>query len=1261
MEHKFVHLHVHSNYSVLDGMSKVAGLVDKTLEDGMNCVALTDHGNMFGAKEFFDYAEKKNKKVRGKIAKLEKKIANEVIQEEEKKEIQDEIQLLRNKIFKPIFGAEVYVARRSRFDKEIKEDRSGYHLVLLAKNQQGYRNLSRMVSLGFIDGFYYKPRIDRELLEKYHQGIIASSACLGGEIHKKIEAGNIEEAIESIHWYKNIFGDDYYLELQRHKTDKLRASTETYMKQEAQNKILIELARQTNTQLVATNDVHFLREEHADAHEHLICLSTGKDLDDETRLRYTKQEWLKSPDEMYEIFKDVPEAIENTLKIADKIEPIKLKSPAIMPQFEIPADFGTEEAYRQKYSEQKLQEEFGTSAYERMGGYEKVIRIKLEADYLKELTYQGAYKRYGQELSQETKERIDFELDVMKKMGFPGYFLIVQDFIQAARDMDIAVGPGRGSAAGSAVAYCLKITNIDPIKYDLLFERFLNPDRVSLPDIDIDFEDDKRGQIMRWVTQKYGKERVANIITYGTMGTKLAIKDVARVQNLPLREAEKLTKLIPDKLPDGTKVNVGNCVAKVPELHEAAESSDVKMKNTLKYADMLEGTVRQTGVHACGLIIGSEDLINLVPLSTATDKETKEEKVITQFEGKVIEDVGLVKMDFLGLKTLSIIKDAIEIIKKTRGIDIDIDEISYDDKKTYELFSNGNTVGVFQFESAGMQKYLKELKPTKFEDLIAMNALYRPGPMEYIPQFVKRKHGEELIKYDLPIMEKRLKETYGITVYQEQVMLLSRDIAGFTRGQSDELRKAMGKKLEAKMASLKIKFMDGALKNGFKNEKILEKIWGDWASFAKYAFNKSHATCYSQVAYQTAYLKAHYPAEFLAANLNRSKDDISEIGKLMDECKNLKIKVLGPNVNLSDLKFSVDKNKDIRFGLGGVKNVGTGAVEAIINERKKNGEFKGIFDFVERVNITSCNKKNIESLAYAGAFDDFEDIKREQFFATNSKEELVIDSLIKYSNLYQQDATFNQNSLFGDLSDSIEVTKPEIPAVEPWSNLAKLNREREMIAIYLSAHPMDEYEFELTKFCNANTQQLQDVSQYQIGKGLIFGGIVTATREGTTRAGNPYGMITIEDYHGAYQLALFGENYKKYAIYMVKDSYLMVHTVVHERGSDQSWFKPKPGEKPIIEPKLINIMPMEEVRKQIKRIKIRLYLQKLTNDMFEEFRVLINENKGNISLYFDIIDVDSLEKITLFSRTKRIAINPKVYHYLKNAEEKGFLSYEVEK
>lgn len=1259
----FVHLHVHSSYSVLDGMSSISGLIDRALELGMTSLALTDHGNMFGIKEFYNYSKKVNSKLKDKIAALEKQLNEKGLSDAKKASIRQEIETQKKKFFKPIFGSEVYVAQKSRFDKEAKEDRSGYHLVLLAKNKTGYKNLSKLVSLGWIEGFYYRPRIDHELLAKYSEGLIASSACLGGEIHKKIESGNLAEAEKAVLWYKKVFGDDFYLELQRHKTDKPGASTDTYPKQQAQNVELIKLARKTNTKLVATNDVHFIKEEHADAHEHLICLSTGKDLDDPTRMRYTKQEWLKSPEQMAEIFADIPEAIENTLEIAGKIEDFKLDSPPIMPVFPIPEEFGTEEEYRKKFSEADLKNEF-EEAYERIGGYEKAIRIKLEADYLEKLTYEGAHKRYGKTLSDEVKERIDFELGVMKKMGFPGYFLIVQDFIQAARDMGISVGPGRGSAAGSVVAYCLKITNVDPLKYDLLFERFLNPDRISLPDIDIDFEDDQRGRVMRWVTEKYGKERVANIVTYGTMGTKSAIRDVARVQKLPLSEADRLSKLVPNRFPKDKddrdiKVNLTNCFKYVDELREARDSSNPMLANTLKYAEMLEGTVRQTGVHACGLIIGSDDLINLVPLSTAVDKETKEDKVITQFEGSVIEDIGLVKMDFLGLKTLSIIKDTLTNIKKSKGIDIDIDNIPLNDKKTYKLFSRGDTVAIFQFESAGMQKYLKDLKPSKFEDLIAMNALYRPGPMEYIPQFVNRKHGLEKIEYPFPIMEKRLKETYGITVYQEQVMLLSRDLAGFTRGQSDELRKAMGKKLKDKMEALHAKFIEGATKNGYGPREKLEQIWADWAKFASYAFNKSHATCYSLLAYQTAYLKAHYPAEFMAANLTRNKDDITEVSKLMDECKARKIKVLGPDVNESDLMFTVNKEGNIRFGLGGVKNVGDGAVEAIIDEREKNGKFKGIFDFVERVNLNACNKKAIESLAYAGGFDAFPDLKREQVFALNSKNELVLETLIKYGNLYQQDTLFNQNSLFGSLLDEVEITKPEIPFVPEWSSLVKLNREREMIGMYLSAHPMDEFEFEINNICNATTADLNELTKYPIGTGLKLGGIVTDIRTGTTRNGKPFGIITFEDYQGSHEFPLFGKDFEEFGKYMIKDLFIYIHGTVHERGSDWRRKSDVTG-PPKIELKLVNMMPFKDVRNMIRRIRISLSLQKIDNDLVEELLELVKKNKGTVNLYIEIKDFFTFERVSLFARKHRIKISSEVYRFLKRREAEETLQYKVE-
>jgi DNA polymerase-3 subunit alpha len=896
----FVHLHVHSHFSLLDGMASIPALVDKAISDGMNALALTDHGNMFGAKELYDYVSKINKR-----------------KESTRK-------------FKPILGVEAYCARRSMLDKSIKEDGSGWHLVLLAKNKKGYQNLCKLVSTAWIDGHYYKPRIDKDALKRYSEGLIVCSACLAGEISRKILDNNINEAEESIRWFKSVFGDDFYIELHRHQTDKEGADRTVYEKQVEVNAVLLELARKTNTKYIAANDVHFLSEEHAEAHDRLICLNTGKDLNDPNRMRYTKQEWFKTQQEMQAIFSDLPEALANTLEIVEKIEMYSIDSDAIMPLFPIPESFSTEEKYRELYSEDALREEFNKgdeTRFDRLGGYDKVIRIKLEADYLRELSLQKAKIRYEDPVSPDVLERLEFELETMKTMGYPGYFLIVQDFIQAAKSMGVSVGPGRGSAAGSAVAYCLGITDIDPLKYDLLFERFLNPDRISMPDIDIDFDDDGRDEVLHWVIEKYGEEKVARIVTYGTMATKSSIKDVARVQGVSLQEAERLTKLIPDRLPDDEdgnplRINIENCIKYVPELREARNSPDQNLSDTLKYAQMLEGTVRQTGVHACGIIIGAEDLTNYIPLSTAKEKGSDEDVRVTQYEGSIIETVGLIKMDFLGLKTLSIIKEAIANIKKSKGIDVDITQIPLDDEKTYELFSKGQTVGTFQFESAGMQKYLRDLKPTKFDDLIAMNALYRPGPMAYIPDFIDRKHGRKEIKYDFPEMESRLKETYGIAVYQEQVMLLSRDLAGFTRGQSDELRKAMGKKLKDKMEALHKEFIEGATQNGFGPPEKLEKIWTDWAEFAKYAFNKSHATCYSLVAYHTAYLKAHYPAEFMAANLTRNKDDIGEITKFMDECRMMGIVVKGPDVNESELNFTVNKAGDIRFGLGGVKGVG---------------------------------------------------------------------------------------------------------------------------------------------------------------------------------------------------------------------------------------------------------------------------------------------------------------------------------------------------
>lgn len=1261
----FVHLHVHSYYSILDGMSSIPGLVERATASGMNAIALTDHGNMFGIKEFYNYVKKKNSKVYSEINQLKKDLKNDELTDEQRLTLSTQLAGAEKKLFKPILGCEAYVARRSRLskDKDNVEDRSGYHLVLLAKNKKGYQNLCKLVSLGWMEGFYYRPRIDHEIIEKYSEGIIASSACLGGEIHKKVEKGDLAAAEESVLWYKKVFGDDFYIELQLHQTDKPNADTTVYEKQKRQNADLIYLARKTNTKILATNDVHFIDEDHGEGHERLICLSTGKDLDDPTRMRYTKQEYLKTPEQMWEIFGDIPEALENSVEIANKVEFYDIDSPPMMPVFPIPEDFATEDAYRQQFNEQILREEFG-NGFDRLGGYEKVIRVKLEADYLRKLTMEGAVKRYGENLSEETAERIDFELNVMKTMGFPGYFLIVQDFINAARGMGVAVGPGRGSAAGSVVAYCLRITDIDPLKYDLLFERFLNPDRISMPDIDIDFDDDGRGQVLRWVKEKYGKERVAHIITYGTMATKSSIKDVARVQKLPLAEAERLTKLIPDKLPDDAsgkamKINISNCVKFVPELQMARNSYDQNMSDTLKYAEMLEGTVRQTGVHACGVIIGADELNKLVPLSTAVDKETNEEMLVTQYEGSVIEEIGLIKMDFLGLKTLSIIKEALSNIKKTHGIEVDIDAIPIDDQKTYELFSKGLTVGTFQFESHGMQKYLKELQPTQFEDLIAMNALYRPGPMQYIPQFVNRKHGREKIEYHFPEMEHRLKDTYGITVYQEQVMLLSRDLAGFTRGQSDELRKAMGKKLIDKMAALKVKFMEGCKKNGFGPDEKLEQIWADWAEFAKYAFNKSHATCYSWIAYQTAYLKAHYPAEFMAANLTRNKDDIGEVGKFMDECRNLGMNVLGPDVNESDLTFTVNKDGNIRFGLGGIKGVGEGAVEAIVEERNKNGKFKGVFDFIERVNLAACNKKTIESLVLAGAFDGFPDIKREQFFVENSKGEIVIESIIRYGNKFQADNALTQNSLFGDM-EAVEIVKPELPYTHDWSPLEKLNKEREYIGMYLSAHPLDDFEFEINYVCNTKTSDLKDLMPL-MGKPLRIGGMVTAIRHGTSKAGNPYGIFTLEDYEGAHEFALFGNSYIEFSKYMIKDLYLLIHATVQEKGADYKFKKPTDPNAPIVpELKIQKIEVLKEVKdKLVDTLTVTIPLDQLDEEFAVDMTDMVLQNKGNINIYFNVVDLLTQHKIRLFARQCRVNMNKEFYKLLKKYKNDGKIDFQV--
>ena len=1220
----FVHLHVHSQYSILDGQASIKKLVDKAVSDGMKGIALTDHGNMMGIKEFYNYVNKINK---GK-------------EEHEK--------------FKPIIGCEVYIAPRRLSDKETKDDR-GYHLILLAKNKKGYHNLVKIVSKAWSEGYYYNPRTDKTEIEKYHEGIICCSACLGGEVPQLIKNGNIEKAEEVVNWYKNIFGEDYYLELQLHKATVERANHEVYPLQKEVNSHIVALSRKCGVKLICSNDVHFVDEENAEAHDRLICLSTGRDLDDPTRMLYSKQEWMKTKAEMWEMFSDIPEAMENTVEICDKVGYYSIDNAPIMPNFAIPEEFGTEEGYRARFTHEDLFNEFtrdekgnvvlsqeeAEKKIKKLGGYEKLYRIKLEGDYLRKITYDGAKKCYEEPFSQELIDRIDFELHIMKTMGFPGYFLIVQDFIRAAREeLGVSVGPGRGSAAGSVVAYALGITRVDPIKYDLLFERFLNPDRISLPDIDVDFDDDGRGRVLNWVTEKYGQEKVAHIITYGTMATKLAIKDVARVQKLPLDVSNALCKAIPDRLPDGMKMNLPNAIKAVPELREAEASPDPTLRDTIRYAKMLEGNVRNTGVHACGTIICRDDITDHVPISIAEDKETGEKLLVTQYEGSVIEETGLIKMDFLGLKTLSVIKETLENIRQSLKVDVDIDSIPIDDPKTYELYCSGNTIGTFQFESPGMQKYLRELKPSTFEDLIAMNALYRPGPMDYIPDFIERKHNPSLVQYDIPCMEKYLKDTYGITVYQEQVMLLSRLLADFTRGESDTLRKAMGKKLKDKLDELKPKFINGGMKNGHE-EKVLEKIWADWEKFASYAFNKSHATCYSWVAYQAAFLKANYPPQYMAGAMSRNLDKITEITKLMQECKSMGINVLGPDINESRRKFSVNKKGDVRFGLCAIKGVGESAVQCIIDEREANGQFTSIFDFVERVNLTACNRKNLECLAYAGAFDELPGgITRDQYAGTNSKGEQFLEALIRYGNLYQNDKANASASLFGE-TEMVEIPKPEVPAGGIWSTLERLNRERELVGIYLSAHPLDDYAIILNEFCNTKAAEMEN-PQALLGRKITLGGVVSdPPRTGFTKKGSPFGVAKVEDFSGTAEIFFLGDDWMKKQNYFIPGNFLYIKGSFQQRKWDQTKYDF------IVDS--IELMP--EIKDEIiKGITISFDIMSLTNEIYDTLTDYIERHPGKSTVSFKIKDLEHEFTLELISKNKEIEVTEELLEYLRSIE-----------
>ena len=1233
----FIHLHVHTYYSILDGQSPVEKLVDKAVANGMRGMAITDHGNMFGVKELYNYCNKINGKLK-----------------EQGKEP-----------FKPIFGCEMYVARRTKADRvKEKGDAGGYHLIVLAKNYHGYKNLIKLVSRAWVDGFYSKPRTDRADLEKYHEDLIVCSACIAGEVPAKILKGDIPGAREAIEWYKSIFGDDYYLELQRHevKDPNQRANRETFPLQQRANKELIKLAKEYGIKVVCTNDCHFVDQENAEAHDHLLCLSTGKELNDPTRMLYSKQEWFKTREEMNEIFADVPEALSNTLEILDKVETYSIDHSPIMPFFPIPEEFGTEEETRKRISPEELFREFTTDEngneimsheeaekkIKKLGGIDKLYRIKFEADYLAKLAYDGAKRLYGEPLTDEVYERIKFELHIMKTMGFPGYFLIVQDFINSAQDeLGVMVGPGRGSAAGSVVAYCLGITKIDPIKYDLLFERFLNPDRISLPDIDTDFDDDGRGKVLEWVEDKYGHDKVAHIITYGTMATKNSIKDVARVEKLPLDISNRLCKAIPDKLPDGLKMNLTNAIKCVPELREAEASANPQMANTIKYAKMLEGTVRGTGIHACGTIICRDAISDWVPVSTAEDKSDPGHKLLaTQYDGHVIEETGLIKMDFLGLSTLSIMKETVENIRLTHdGFTLDLDTIPIDDELTYKLYQEGRTIGTFQFESAGMQKYLRELRPTVFEDLIAMNALYRPGPMDYIPSFIARKNGKEPITYDIPCMEKYLKDTYGITVYQEQVMLLSRQLADFTRGESDALRKAMGKKKKAIVDAMKPKFIEGGKKNGH-DPKVLEKIWGDWEKFASYAFNKSHATCYSWVAYQTAYLKAHYPAEFMAGNMSRCLNDITKITKLMSECQAMNIPCLGPDVNESEQKFSANKKGEVRFGLSAIKGMGEAAATNIIAERHKNGQYKDIFDFVQRVNLSAVNRKAMESLALSGGFDSF-GIRREQYFAPNAKGDTFVETLLRYGQVYQSEQSSMQNSLFGDMG-GVEIQTPPVPDCEAWSTMELLKRERELVGIYLSAHPLDDYTVVLNHMCNLHCPQIgreMDKKAFASIEELTFGGIVTSVSQRWTKTNKPFGIVTIEDFEGQGELALFGEDWTKWQSMLQEEYHIYITAQCVQR------FRNNPDAYDMVIKKIEFLSDVKE--KSIEKFTVYMDATMFNDAQLTDLETTLKNSTGNVPLYINIHDAKNNTNVQLYSRNITVDVNKKLLTSLDEMAEQG--------
>lgn len=1131
----FTHFHVHTQYSILDGASKIEPLLDKAAADGMKALAITDHGNMYGVLHFSNYARKIG--------------------------------------VKPIIGCEVYVAEGSRMEKKGREDRSGYHLILLAKNRQGYENLSRLVSLGFLEGFYYTPRIDKELLFRYHEGIMVSSACLGGEIPQTIMEKGIERAETVLLEFLEVFGEDFYLELQRHGLEE----------QEPVNQALMSLAVKHSVKLIATNDCHYVNAEDAKAHDILVCLQTGKDLDDEGRMKYTGNEYLKTREEMTRLFEDVPEAILNTAELVAKVEDYQITAKKVMlPGFPLPEGFGTED------------------------------------DYLSHLSYEGAGRLYP-EVTQEVRERLDFELNVIREMGFAGYFLIVQDFINEARKIGVAVGPGRGSAAGSVVAYCTGITAIDPIKYNLLFERFLNPERVSMPDIDIDFDDEGRDRVLEYVIQKYGREKVAQIVTFGTMAAKSSIRDVARVLKLPLPEADRLAKLVPDR----ANTSLARAYKEIPELAQALNDPNPLISQTLKYAKMLEGSNRQTGVHACGVIIGPSNLLDCIPLSTQKDSELP----VTQYEGKYVEMAGMLKMDFLGLKTLSIIKDAVKNIKKSYGSEIDIEKVPLDDEDTFDLYKRGDTIGTFQFESVGMREYLKELKPTNIEDLIAMNALYRPGPMEFIPLYINRKHGRQKVEYPHPWLEEILQPTFGIMVYQEQIMQAARIMAGFSLANADILRRAMGKKKKDEMDRQKVFFMEGAAKKGIGNETA-ERIFDVMARFAEYGFNRSHSAAYSVVAYRTAYLKANYPAEFMAAVLTHNFSDIKKITFFMEECQRQGIPVLGPDVNESTFNFVVNKNKEIRFGLGAIKGVGEGAVEDIVSEREANGPYRNIFDFSKRVNLRAVNKRVFESLARAGAFDGFKDCHRAQFFFSDDNGlTTFLDRIIRHTNQVILRENTSQMNLFEE-NDEARFPDPELPDCPKWDKLETLKQEKEVTGMYISGHPLDDFKIQIQAFCNAGVGDLKNLFSLR-NKEIAFAGIITGSTHKYTKNGKPYGSFIIEDYTDSHQLFLFSEDYLKMKHFLENQQFVFVRARVQENR-----FNPKQLE---IKIKSINLLGELEGT-MMKNLTLILPVSDVSREMVQNLAENCRRFKGHTRLKISIYD--QLENNSVEMLSRKIKVEP---------------------